>query len=401
MKEAYIFDAVRTPRGKGKRNGSLHEVKPIDLLKTLFDALKERLNLDTSQVEDVILGCVTPIHEQGGNIAKTAAYYSGWGQDVAGMQINRFCASGLEAVNLAAMKVRSGWEDMIVAGGIESMSRIQMGTDGGAMMYDPIVSTQINYIPQGVAADLIATKEGFTREHLDEYAFRSQQRAALAIENGYFQKSIIPVTDNNGLLILDYDEFARPTTTLEGLASLKPVFQAIGEMGFDEVALNRYPMVEQIFHRHTAGNSSGLVDGAALVLIGSLDKGKALGLKPRAKIISAAVSGAEPTVMLEGPTPATHKALAKAKMDKKDIDLWEMNEAFAAPVLKFQQDFGIANEVLNVNGGAIALGHPLGATGAILLGTMLDELERQEKSTGLITLCVGGGMGVSTIIERV
>lgn len=401
MKEAYIFDAVRTPRGKGKSSGSLHEVKPIDLLKTLFDALKERLNLDTSQVEDVILGCVTPIHEQGGNIAKTAAYYAGWGQDVAGMQINRFCASGLEAVNLAAMKVRSGWEDMIVAGGIESMSRIQMGTDGGAMMYDPIVSTQINYVPQGVAADLIATKEGFTRERLDEYAFQSQQRAALAIEKGHFKKSIIPVTDNNDLLVLDYDEFARPTTTLEGLASLKAAFKTIGEMGFDEVALSRYPMVEQIFHRHTAGNSSGIVDGAALVLIGSLEKGKALGLTPRAKIVSAAVSGAEPTVMLEGPTPATQKALAKAKMTKKDIDLWEMNEAFAAPVLKFQQDFGIENEVLNVNGGAIALGHPLGATGAILLGTMLDELERQDKSTGLVTLCVGGGMGVSTIIERV
>lgn len=401
MKEAYIFDAVRTPRGKGKSSGSLHEVKPIDLLKTLFDALKERLNLDTSQVEDVILGCVTPIHEQGGNIAKAAAYYSGWGQSVAGMQINRFCASGLESVNLAAMKVRSGWEDMIVAGGIESMSRIQMGTDGGAMMYDPIVNTQINYVPQGVAADLIATKEGFTRERLDEYAFQSQQRAAFAIEKGYFNKSIIPVTDNNDLLILNHNEFARPKTTLEGLASLKAAFKEIGEMGFDEVALNRYPMVEQIFHRHTAGNSSGIVDGAALVLIGSLEKGKALGLKPRARIVSAAVSGAEPTVMLEGPTPATEKALAKAQMTKKDIDLWEMNEAFAAPVLKFQQDFDIDNEILNVNGGAIALGHPLGATGAILLGTILDELERQDKSTGLVTLCVGGGMGVSTIIERV
>ena len=401
MKEAYIFDAVRTPRGKGKSSGSLHEVKPIDLLKTLFDALKERLNLDTSQVEDVILGCVTPIHEQGGNIAKAAAYYSGWGQSVAGMQINRFCASGLESVNLAAMKVRSGWEDMIVAGGIESMSRIQMGTDGGAMMYDPIVSTQINYVPQGVAADLIATKEGFTRERLDEYAFQSQQRAAFAIEKGYFNKSIIPVTDNNDLLILNHDEFVRPKTTLEGLASLKAAFKEIGEMGFDEVALNRYPMVEQIFHRHTAGNSSGIVDGAALVLIGSLEKGKALGLKPRARIVSAAVSGAEPTVMLDGPTPATEKALAKAQMTKKDIDLWEMNEAFAAPVLKFQQDFDIDNEILNVNGGAIALGHPLGATGAILLGTILDELERQDKSTGLVTLCVGGGMGVSTIIERV
>lgn len=401
MKEAYIFDAVRTPRGKGKSTGALHEVKPVNLLKTLFDALQIRLDLDTSQVEDVILGCVTPIHEQGGNIAKTAAYYSGWGQHVAGMQINRFCASGLEAVNLAAMKIRSGWEDMIVAGGIESMSRIQMGIDGGAMMYDPIVSSKVNYIPQGIAADLIATKENFSRAMLDEYAFQSQQRAASAIEKGYFNKSIIPVVDNNGLLILDVDEYVRPSTTLEGLSNLKPAFQEIGETGFDEVALNRYPMIEQIYHRHTAGNSSGIVDGAALVLIGSLEKGEALGLKPRAKIISAAVTGDEPTVMLEGPTPATRKALAKAKMTKSDIDLWEMNEAFAAPVLKFQQDFQLDSEILNVNGGSIALGHPLGATGAILLGTVLDELERQDKQTGLITLCVGGGMGVSTIIERV
>ena len=401
MKEAYIFDAVRTPRGKGKSSGALHEVKPINLLKTLFDALQRRLHLDTSQVEDVILGCVTPIHEQGGNIAKTAAYYSGWGQHVAGMQVNRFCASGLEAINLAAMKVRSGWEDMIVAGGIESMSRVQMGMDGGAMMYDPIVSAKINYVPQGIAADLIATKENFSRERLDEYAFQSQQRATAAMEKGYFNKSLIPVADNNNLLILDYDEYVRPETTLEGLASLKPAFQKIGERGFDEVALNRYPMVEQIFHRHTAGNSSGIVDGAALVLIGSLEKGKALGLTPRARIVSVAVAGDEPTVMLEGPTPATKKALAKANMNAKDIELWEMNEAFAAPVLKFQQDFDIDSEILNVNGGSIALGHPLGATGAILLGTVLDELERQDKSTGLITLCVGGGMGVSTIIERV
>lgn len=401
MKEAYIFDAVRTPRGKGKSSGTLHEVKPIDLLKTLFDALKERNSLDTSQVEDVILGCVTPIHEQGGNIAKTAAYYAGWGQNVAGMQINRFCASGLEAVNLAAMKIRSGWEDMIVAGGVESMSRIQMGADGGAMMYDPIVSSRVNYVPQGIAADLIATKENFARERLDEYAFQSQQRAASAIEKGYFNKSIIPVLDNNSLLILDVNEYVRPSTTLEGLSNLKPAFQEIGETGFDEVALNRYPMIEQIYHRHTAGNSSGIVDGAALVLIGSLEKGRALGLTPRAKIISAAVIGDEPTVMLEGPTPATRKALAKAKMNKSDIDLWEMNEAFAAPVLKFQQDFQLDSEILNVNGGSIALGHPLGATGAILLGTVLDELERQDKQTGLITLCVGGGMGVSTIIERV
>jgi acetyl-CoA C-acetyltransferase len=401
MKEAYIFDAVRTPRGKGKIGGSLNEVKPIDLLATLFDAVKERTNIDTTQVEDVILGCVTPMDEQGGNIAKTAAFYSGWGQNVAGMQINRFCASGLEAVNLAAMKIRSGWEDMLVAGGIESMSRVPMGSDGGPMMYDPIVSSKIRYVPQGISADLIATKEGFSRAVLDTYALQSQERAAIAIKNGYFKKSIIPVTDANGLMILAEDEYNRPNTTLETLENLQPVFAKLGETGFDEVALQQYPIVETIFHHHTAGNSSGIVDGAALVLIGSEEKGKELGLKARAKIISAAISGTEPTIMLEGPTPATHKALAKAGMTAKDIDLWEMNEAFAAPVLKFQRDFDIPDDVFNVNGGAIALGHPLGATGAILLGTMLDELERRNLKTGLITLCVGGGMGITTIIERI
>jgi acetyl-CoA C-acetyltransferase len=349
----------------------------------------------------VILGCVTPMDEQGGNIAKTAAYYAGWGQDVSGMQINRFCASGLEAVNLAAMKIRSGWEEMLVAGGIESMSRVPMGSDGGPMMYDPIVSSKIRYVPQGISADLIATKEGFSRAELDAYALQSQERAALAIEKGYFKNSIIPVTDPNGLMILDQDEYNRPNTTAEILANLSPAFARLGETGFDEVALQQYPIVETIFHLHTAGNSSGIVDGAALVLIGNAEKGKALGLKPRAKIIAAAITGTEPTVMLEGPTPATHKALAKAGMTAKDIDLWEMNEAFAAPVLKFQRDFNIPNDLFNVNGGAIALGHPLGATGAILLGTMLDELERRDLKTGLITLCVGGGMGITTIIERV
>ncbi len=401
MNEAYIFDAVRTPRGKGKIGGSLNEVKPIDLLATLFDALKERTDIDTTQVEDVILGCVTPMDEQGGNIAKTAAYYAGWGQDVSGMQINRFCASGLEAVNLAAMKIRSGWEDMLVAGGIESMSRVPMGSDGGPMLYDPIVSSKIRYVPQGISADLIATKEGFSREELDAYALQSQRRAAHAIEKGYFKKSIIPVRDSNGLMILNQDEHNRPNTTEEILANLSPAFARLGETGFDEVALQQYPIVESIFHHHTAGNSSGIVDGAALVLIGSQTKGKELGLTPRAKIVAAAISGTEPTVMLEGPTPATKKALAKAKMTAKNIDLWEMNEAFAAPVLKFQRDFNIPNDVFNVNGGAIALGHPLGATGAILLGSMLDELERRDLITGLITLCVGGGMGITTIIERI
>lgn len=401
MKEAYIFDAVRTPRGKGKIEGALHEVKPIDLLTTLFDALKERLNLDTTQIEDVILGCVTPIDEQGGNIAKTAAYYAGWGEDIAGMQINRFCASGLEAVNLAAMKVRSGWEDMIVAGGIESMSRIPIGADGGAMMYDPIVTTKIGYVPQGVAADLLATKEGFSRTELDTFALQSQQKASEAIQNGHFKNSLIPVTDKTGLMVLDYDEFARPNTTLEVLGTLKPSFAKMGEMGFDEMALQRYPTIETITHHHTAGNSSGIVDGAALVLIGSKEKGEAMGLKPRARIVSAAISGTEPTVMLDGATTAALKALKKANMTKADIELWEMNEAFAAPALKFQRDFEIPNEIFNVNGGAISLGHPLGATGAILLGTMLDELERRDLTTGLVALCVGGGMGITTIIERV
>ncbi len=401
MKDAYIFDAVRTPRGKGKTNGSLHEIKPINLLTTLFDALRERLQLDTQQVEDVILGCVTPIDEQGGNIAKTAAYYAGWGENVAGMQINRFCASGLEAVNLAAMKVRSGWEDMIVAGGIESMSRIPMGADGGAMMYDPIVSTKIRYVPQGISADLLATKEGFNRDMLDIYALQSQERAHHAIQKGYLKKSLIPVTDKNDLMILAHDEFVRPQTTLEILTNLPASFAELGATGFDEIALQRYPILEKINHHHTAGNSSGIVDGAALVLIGSKEKGTAMGLKPRAKIVSVAVVGSESTVMLEGPTPATRKALTKANMTKKDIDLWEMNEAFAAPVLKFQRDFDISDEVLNVNGGAIAFGHPLGATGAILIGTLLDELERRNLKTGLVTLCVGGGMGIATIIERV
>ena len=402
-RDAYIFEAIRTPRGRGKTTGSLYEVKPIDLLTTLFAELRRRYELDTAQVDDVILGCVTPIGEQGGNIAKTAALYAGWDLSVPGVQINRFCASGLDAVNLAAMKVRAGWEDLVVAGGVESMSRVPMGSDGGAMMLDPAVSMQIGFVPQGIGADLIATIEGFSREDVDRYALCSQQRAAHARANGYF-KSIVPVHDQNGLVVLAEDEHIRPDTTLEALAALPPAFEMMGAMGFDDVALQKYVTVERINHVHTAGNSSGIVDGAALVLIGSKEKGEALGLKPRARIVSAALIGTEPTIMLTGPAPASKKALQKAGMTLDDIDLIEVNEAFAAVVLKFMRDMGLEDEGperVNVNGGAIAMGHPLGATGAMLLGTALDELERRDLSTALITLCVGGGMGIATIIERV
>ncbi len=397
----YIFDAVRTPRGKGKKSGSLHEVKPIDLLTTVLDALKERNNLDTKEVEDLVIGCVTPVGEQGGDIAKAALLYAGWDEQVPGFQINRFCASGLEAVNLAAMKVASGWEDLVVAGGLESMSRVKMGSDGGPLMFDPAVNTKVGFVPQGISADLIATIEGFDRDTVDGYAVLSQQRAHHAQTNGYFNNSIIPVRDQNDIIILDKDEFLRPATTLESLADLKPAFETMGEMGFDSVALLKYPEVENISHVHTAGNSSGIVDGAALLLIGSKEKGAELGLKPRAKIVAVAVTSSEPTIMLQGPTPAVWKVLKKAGMTPKDIDLWEMNEAFASAVLKFQKDLGIDDAILNVNGGAIAMGHPLGATGAMLVGTMVDELERRNLKTGLVTLCVGGGMGVATIIERV
>lgn len=401
MSEAYIFDAIRTPRGRGKKNGSLHEVTPINLVSGLLKAMKERNGLDTKEVEDVILGCVTPIGDQGGNIAKTAALHAGWDDSVSGFQLNRFCASGLEAINLAAAKVRSGWHDLVVAGGVESMSRVPMGSDGGPWFLDPQTNFNTHFIPQGISADLIATLEGFSRLDCDNYALRSQQRAAAAKAAGYFKNSIIPVKDINGLTILAEDEFNRPDTTLEGLLSLNPSFAMPGEMGFDAVALQRYPQLAQINHVHHPGNSSGIVDGAALVLIGSKEKGEALGLKPRAKIIMAAHTSTEPTIMLTGPGPASLLALKKAGMTINDIDIVEMNEAFASAVLKLQRDINCPDEKLNVNGGAIALGHPLGATGAIILGTALDELERTGKSTALATLCVGGGMGVTTIIERV
>ena len=338
---------------------------------------------------------------QGANIAKASLLYAGWSDAVAGLQINRSCASGLEAVNLGAMKIRSGWEDIIVAGGLESMSRIPMESDGGALLFDPDVSNAVNYVPQGISADLIATIEGYTREDLDAYALQSQQRAALAWKKGYFDNSVIPIHDENGLLVLEKDEHLRPTSTMESLANLNPAFQKVGEAGYNAHALQKYPFVEKINHLHTAGNSSGIVDGAALVLLGTKEKGKALGLKPRARILSVGTVSTEPTIMLQGPAPATEKALKRAGMKPTDIDLWEMNEAFASPVLKFQNSLNIDNTKLNVNGGAIAMGHPLGATGAMLLGTLLDELERQNLSTGLVTLCVGGGMGVATIIERV
>ena len=400
--EAYIFDAIRTPRGRGKANGALSNVPAIDLISGLLQDLQGRNNLDTSKVDDVVLGCVTPIGEQGADIARTAVLYAGWDVDVPGMQINRFCASGLETVNMAAMRVRSGWEDLIVAGGVESMSRVPMGSDGGAMMEDPRVSSKVNYVPQGIGADLIATMEGFTREELDRFALQSQQRADAAAKNGRFNCSLVPVCDDNGEIVLARDEHIRPETTLEGLAGLKPAFARLGEMGFDEKVQNVYPQIQQIQHVHTAGNSSGIVDGAAVVLIGSAEKGKALGLRPRARIVSSGLVGTEPTIMLIGPGPASKKALQKAGMNVADIDLFEVNEAFAAVVLRFMRDMGIENsDKVNVNGGAIAMGHPLGATGAMLLGTALDELEHTDQQTALITLCVGGGMGIATIIERV
>lgn len=399
--DAYIYDAIRTPRGRGKANGALHEVTPIQLLTGLFQTLQARHDLDTSQVDDVVLGCVTPIGEQGGDIARTAPLYAGWNLDTPGMQLNRFCASGLEAVNLAAMKVRSGWEELVVAGGVESMSRLPLGSDGGAIMDDPMVSETIGFVPQGISADLIATLEGFSRQDVDMFALQSQQRAAQAAQEGRF-KSLIPVRDAAGNVLLDYDEHMRPETTLEGLATLRAAFEKIGRARFDAIALRKYRQLDHIEHVHTAGNSSGIVDGAALVLVGSLAKGQALGLRPRARIRAAALVGDEPTIMLTGPAPATRKALKNAGMSLADIDLIEINEAFAAVVLKFMKDMGIqTNERINVNGGAIALGHPLGATGAMLLGMALDELERQDLNTALITLCAGGGMGIATVVERV
>ena len=401
MTEAFIFDAVRTPRGKGKKDGALYSVKPVNLIAGLLKALQARNNLDTSQVDDIVLGCVTPVGDQGADIAKTAAMVADWDVSVSGMQLNRFCASGLEAVNLGAMKVRSGFEDLVVVGGVESMSRVPMGSDGGAWVMDPETNMHSHFTPQGIGADLIATLEGFSRGDVDAYALRSQQKAARASADGSFAKSLIAVTDQNGIVLLDHDEFIRADSTLDGLGKLKPSFEAMGQMGFDSTALRVYSHVEQINHVHTPGNSSGIVDGSALMLIGSAAKGKELGLQPRARIVATAVIGTDPTIMLTGPAPATRKALAKAGLKVEDIDLFEVNEAFASVVMKFMKDMGVSEDRVNVNGGSIAMGHPLGATGCAILGTLLDELEKRQLRYGLATLCVGGGMGIATIIERI
>ena len=400
--EAYIYDTLRTPRGRGNKKGALMGTTPTQLVVTLMDALKERLPLDPKQVEDLILGCVTPIMDQGGNIAKTAAQHSGYGQHLCGFSLNRFCGSGLEAVNQAAAYVKSGYSDLILAGGVESMSRVQMGSDGGPIAMDPTVALRGHFVPQGISADLIATKYRYSREDVDKFALASQQRAAFAILNGYFKKSIIPVRDLNGFMLLDSDENPRPETTLATLSSLESAFAALGEFGgFDAVALDRYPEVEKINHVHHAGNSSAIVDGAGLALIGSKAAGERMGMKPRAKIKSVATFGTDPTMMLVGPAPTARLALDKVGMKPSDIDLYEVNEAFAAVVLRFMQDLGVDHNKVNVNGGAIALGHPLGATGCMIMGTALDELERRGLSTALITLCIGGGMGIATIIERI
>ncbi|MFD4143555.1 acetyl-CoA C-acetyltransferase [Streptomyces sp. NPDC058572] len=400
--EAYVYDAIRTPRGRGKANGALHGTKPIDLVVGLIHEIQARFpGLDPAAIDDIVLGVVGPVGDQGSDIARIAAIAAGLPDSVAGVQENRFCASGLEAVNMAAMKVRSGWEDLVLAGGVESMSRVPMASDGGAWFADPMTNYDTGFVPQGIGADLIATLGGYTRRIVDEYAALSQERAAAAWKDGRFDRSVVPVRDRNGLVVLDQDEHMRPGTTAESLAALKPSFAGIGDLGgFDAVALQKYHWVEKIDHVHHAGNSSGIVDGAALVAIGNKAVGERYGLTPRARIVSAAVSGSEPTIMLTGPAPATRKALAKAGLTIDDIDLVEINEAFAGVVLRFADDMGLPLDRINVNGGAIAMGHPLGATGAMILGTLIDELERQDKRYGLATLCVGGGMGIATVIER-
>ena len=403
MTEAFIYEAIRTPRGRGKANGSLHSVKPVSLVTGLIDEMQARHpGLDPNQIDDLILGCLTPLGDQGADIAKTAAIAAGLPDTVAGMQINRYCSSGLEAINLAAQKVRAGWDQMLLAGGVESMSRVPMGSDGGPWAMDPETAYNSYFVPQGISADLIATIEGFSRDDVDAYAVRSQERAAAAWSGGRFAKSVVPVRDLNGSVILDHDEFMRPDTTAESLSKLNPSFAAMGDMGgFDAVALQKFHWVERIDHVHTPGNSSGIVDGAALMLVGSEAAGKAAGLTPRARVVATAVSGADPTIMLTGPTPATKKVLAAAGLTPADIDVWELNEAFASVVLKWMKDFNLDIEQVNVNGGAIAMGHPIGATGAMITGTVMDELDRIGGRYGLVTLCIGGGMGIATIIERV
>jgi len=402
MTDAFIYDHVRSPRGKGRKDGALHEITPISLASQVLEALRDRNGLDTSLVEDVILGCVSPIGEQGADIARVTALHAGYAESVPGKQINRFCASGLEAVNTAAAAVMSGQSQLVVGGGIESMSRVPMGADGGAWPIDPAVAFPHHFVPQGISADLIATLDGYTREQVDAYAVESQRRAAEAWKEGRFARSIVPIRDVVGQVVLDHDEYMRPGTTMNDLAALKPAFVVPGEQGgFDTVALQRYPQVEAIRHVHTAGNSSGIVDGAAAVLVGSKKIGRKLGVAPRARIRAFASVGSEPTIMLTGPAAATRKALRLGRMTPADIDLWEINEAFAAVVLRFLRDMELSTDKVNVNGGAIAMGHPLGATGAVVLGVLLDEMERRDLSTGLVTLCIGAGMGTATIIERV
>ena len=398
---AYIYDAVRTPRSKGKKDGSLHEVKPIDLGAGLLKGLQARHDLDTSYVDDVVMGCVSPAGEQGGDVAKMIVQNAEWDESVAGVQLDRFCASGLEAVNIAAQKIASGWEDLVVAGGVESMSRVPMGSTGGALTGDPAFQFKTGFVPQGIGADVIASLEGWSREDVDAFALESQKRAAHARDNGYFDKSVLPVLDKSGLTILEKDDFIKPGSTMEGLGNLKASFEMMGGFGFNDIILKKYNSLEKVNHVHTPGNSSGIVDGASAVLIGSEKAGKDLGLTPRGRIVSTAVLSTCPIIMLTGPGPAAKKALEKAGLKASDIDLWEINEAFASVAMRYMKDLDISHEVTNVNGGAIAMGHPLGATGAMLVSIMLDELERRGLKRAMLSLCVGGGMGISTIIERV
>jgi len=398
---AYIYDAVRTPRSKGKKDGSLHEVKPVDLGAGLLRELQSRHDLDTSYVDDVVMGCVTPIGEQGSDIAKMIVMNAGWDESVAGVQLDRFCASGLEAVNIAAQKIASGWEDLVVAGGVECMSRVPMGSNGGAMGQDPAFSMKTGFVPQGIGADTIATLGGWSRTDVDTYAVLSQQRAAHARDSGWFGRSVVPVKDENGVTILERDDFIKPQTTVEGLANLKASFEMHGGLGFDDVIIAKYPTLNKVNHVHTPGNSSGIVDGSSAVMIGSEQAGKDLGLTPRGRVVATAVLANDPVIMLTGPGPAAKKCLKKAGLTPADIDIWEINEAFASVVLRYMQDLDIDTEITNVNGGAIAMGHPLGATGGCLVSTVLDELERRNAKRAMISLCVGGGMGISTIIERV
>lgn len=400
MAHAFIFDAIRTPRGRGKAGGGLYEVKPVDMVKNLLDAIQTRNKLDPAAVEDMILATGEPVNEQGQNIAKTALVYAGWSQETTGAQLHRYCAGGLDACNNAAAKVRAGFEDLVLAGGVESMSRLGIGASGAAAG-DPWVAMHSYGVSQGVGADLLAAQDGFTREDVDRYALQSQQRAAKAWEKGYFKKSIVPVKDLNGVTILDHDELVRKDTTLEGLAKLKPSFQMFGDFGHDDFLKFKYPDIEAIPHIHTPGNSSGIVDGASLVLIGNAKAAKAHNLKPRARIVSCALTGSEPSIMLAGPVPATLKALKQARLKLADIDLFELNEAFASVVLRYQKVLGIPDRKINVNGGAIAMGHPIGATGAMILGTLVDELERRKLQRGVACLCAGGGIGIATVVELV